>query len=159
MRGFAEQSLFWSLAERAWRLWSRRGPVATEPLASSLPLPASSFCQARCFSAGPVSTLLLATPAEEMRGLSGWMVLLVVGSWFRLRAKGAVPLPGFYPFGPAQGDAATPQQDDGGSGLQPIAVKFPFFGATHTALYVSSRPVPSGLRKVQAPHLLISAVP
>ncbi|XP_034295400.1 sushi, nidogen and EGF-like domain-containing protein 1 isoform X1 [Pantherophis guttatus] len=83
-----------------------------------------------------------------MRGLSGWMVLLVLGSWFRLRAKGAVPLPGFYPFGPAQGDAATPQQDDGGSGLQPIAVKFPFFGATHTALYVNNNGIISFLKEV-----------
>ncbi|KAL8187703.1 UNVERIFIED_CONTAM: hypothetical protein K2H54_054171 [Gekko kuhli] len=71
-----------------------------------------------------------------MRGPSGWMVLLALGSWLQLRAKGAVPLADFYPFGPAQGDAATPQQDDGGSGLRPIAVKFPFFGAAHTALYI-----------------------
>ncbi|XP_061492670.1 sushi, nidogen and EGF-like domain-containing protein 1 isoform X6 [Rhineura floridana] len=83
-----------------------------------------------------------------MRGLSGWMVLLVLGTWLRLRAKGAMPLADFYPFGPAQGDAATPQQDDGGSGLRPIAVKFPFFGAAHMALYVNNNGIISFLKEV-----------
>ncbi|XP_077205134.1 sushi, nidogen and EGF-like domain-containing protein 1 isoform X3 [Paroedura picta] len=83
-----------------------------------------------------------------MRGLSGWLVLLALGSWLPLRAKGAVPLADFYPFGPALGDAATPQQDDGGSGLRPIAVKFPFFGAAHTALYVNNNGIISFLREV-----------
>uniref|UniRef100_A0ACB8FAQ6 Uncharacterized protein n=1 Tax=Sphaerodactylus townsendi TaxID=933632 RepID=A0ACB8FAQ6_9SAUR len=70
-----------------------------------------------------------------MRGLSGWLVLLALGGWLQLRAEGAVPLADFYPFGPAHGDATTPLQDDGGSGLRPVAIKFPFFGAAHTALY------------------------
>uniref|UniRef100_A0A670JLX9 Sushi, nidogen and EGF like domains 1 n=1 Tax=Podarcis muralis TaxID=64176 RepID=A0A670JLX9_PODMU len=83
-----------------------------------------------------------------MRGLSGWVVLLALGSWLRLRAKGAVPLADFYPFGPAQGDTATPQQDDGGSGLRPIAVKFPFFGAAHMALYVNNNGIISFLKEV-----------
>lgn len=52
--------------------------------------------------------------------------------------RGAVALADFYPFGAERGDAVTPKQDDGGSGLQPLSVPFPFFGAEHSALYVSN---------------------
>lgn len=51
----------------------------------------------------------------------------------------AVPLEGFYPFGPEAGDSQTITQDDGGSGLQEISVAFPFFGERHTGLYVSTQ--------------------
>lgn len=71
-----------------------------------------------------------------MRGLPGWTVILVLGNW--VWVEGIVPLADFYPFGLEQGDAVTLKQDDGGSGLQPISVKFPFFGVGHTGLYVSS---------------------
>lgn len=94
-----------------------------------------------------------------MRGVSGWMVLLALGAWLQLRAKGALLLADFYPFGPAQGDAATPQQDDGGSGLRPIAVKFPFFGAAHTALYVSSCPPPGSRTALTLRASGVPAVP
>lgn len=74
-----------------------------------------------------------------MRGLAGWLALAtLLGEW--LRAGGVVPLADFYPFGPAQGDAATLKQDDGGSELRPLSVRFPFFGAGHTGLYVSAGP-------------------
>lgn len=71
-----------------------------------------------------------------MRRLAGWAVLVALGEW--LWAGGVVPLADFYPFGPAQGDAATRKQDDGGSELRPLSVPFPFFGAGHTGLYVST---------------------
>lgn len=74
-----------------------------------------------------------------MRGPAGWVALAaLLGEW--LRAGGVVPLADFYPFGPAQGDAATLKQDDGGSELRPLSVRFPFFGAGHTGLYVSAGP-------------------
>lgn len=53
--------------------------------------------------------------------------------------RGAVALADFYPFGAEHGDAVTPKQDDGGSGLRPLSVPFPFFGAEHSGLYVSTR--------------------
>lgn len=71
-----------------------------------------------------------------MQGLAGWAVLVALGEW--LWAGGVVPLADFYPFGPAQGDAATRKQDDGGSELRPLSIPFPFFGAGHTGLYVST---------------------
>lgn len=52
--------------------------------------------------------------------------------------RGAVALADFYPFGAEHGDAVTPKQDDGGSGLRPLSVPFPFFGAEHSGLYVSN---------------------
>lgn len=52
--------------------------------------------------------------------------------------ESAVPLEDFYPFGQDKGDSQTIAQDDGGSGLQEISVAFPFFGETHTGLYVST---------------------
>lgn len=54
------------------------------------------------------------------------------------QVESAVPLEGFYPFGPEAGDSQTITQDDGGSGLQEISVAFPFFGERHTGLYVST---------------------
>lgn len=128
----------WSLPCQA--LPAKRAAPRPAPLPRS-PAPCSSPCHP---AASPARG---SAPAGEMRGLSGWLVLLALSSWLRLWAKGAVPLADFYPFGPAQRDASTPQQDDGGSGLRPIAVKFPFFGAAHTALYVSS--CQAGLRRAQ----------
>ncbi|EMP28630.1 Sushi, nidogen and EGF-like domain-containing protein 1, partial [Chelonia mydas] len=61
---------------------------------------------------------------------------------------GVVPLADFYPFGLEQGDAVTLKQDDGGSGLQPISVKFPFFGVGHTGLYVNNNGIISFLKEV-----------
>ncbi|XP_068810150.1 sushi, nidogen and EGF-like domain-containing protein 1 isoform X6 [Struthio camelus] len=81
-----------------------------------------------------------------MRGLAGWAVLVAVGEW--LWVGGVVPLADFYPFGPEQGDAATLKQDDGGSELQPISVRFPFFGAGHTGLYVNNNGIISFLKEV-----------
>ncbi|XP_024114885.1 sushi, nidogen and EGF-like domain-containing protein 1 isoform X1 [Oryzias melastigma] len=60
----------------------------------------------------------------------------------------AVPLEGFYPFGPEAGDSQTITQDDGGSGLQEISVAFPFFGERHTGLYVNNNGLVSFLREV-----------
>ncbi|NWJ01616.1 SNED1 protein, partial [Crypturellus undulatus] len=65
-----------------------------------------------------------------------------------LRVGAVVPLAEFYPFGPAQGDAATRKQDDGGSELQPISVRFPFFGAAHSGLYVNNNGIISFLKEV-----------
>ncbi|NXR12276.1 SNED1 protein, partial [Semnornis frantzii] len=81
-----------------------------------------------------------------MWGLAGWAVLVALGEW--LWAGGLVPLADFYPFGPAQGDAATGKQDDGGSELRPLAVPFPFFGAGHTGLYVNNNGIISFLKEV-----------
>ncbi|POI22010.1 hypothetical protein CIB84_014242, partial [Bambusicola thoracicus] len=82
-----------------------------------------------------------------MRGPAGWVALAaLLGEW--LRAGGVVPLADFYPFGPAQGDAATLKQDDGGSELRPLSVRFPFFGAGHTGLYVNNNGIISFLKEV-----------
>ncbi|XP_053896808.1 sushi, nidogen and EGF-like domain-containing protein 1 isoform X10 [Malaclemys terrapin pileata] len=81
-----------------------------------------------------------------MRGLAGWMVILALGKW--VWVEGVVPLADFYPFGLEQGDAVTLKQDDGGSGLQPISVKFPFFGVGHTGLYVNNNGIISFLKEV-----------
>ncbi|XP_073216584.1 sushi, nidogen and EGF-like domain-containing protein 1 isoform X2 [Lepidochelys kempii] len=81
-----------------------------------------------------------------MRGLDGWLVILALGKW--VWVEGVVPLADFYPFGLEQGDAVTLKQDDGGSGLQPISVKFPFFGVGHTGLYVNNNGIISFLKEV-----------
>lgn len=68
-----------------------------------------------------------------------WALLWAVALGFGARgARGAVALADFYPFGVEQGDSVTPKQDDGGSGLRPLSVRFPFFGAEHSGLYVST---------------------
>ncbi|NXN89949.1 SNED1 protein, partial [Bombycilla garrulus] len=77
---------------------------------------------------------------------AGWAVLVALGEW--LWAGGEVPLGEFYPFGPAQGDAATRKQDDGGSELRPLSIPFPFFGAGHTGLYVNNNGIISFLKEV-----------
>uniref|UniRef100_A0A7M4ETU3 Sushi, nidogen and EGF-like domain-containing protein 1 n=1 Tax=Crocodylus porosus TaxID=8502 RepID=A0A7M4ETU3_CROPO len=69
-----------------------------------------------------------------------------LGNW--VWVEGVVPLADFYPFGLEQGDAVTLKQDDGGSGLQPISVKFPFFGVGHTGLYVNNNGIISFLKEV-----------
>ncbi|NXL19175.1 SNED1 protein, partial [Setophaga kirtlandii] len=76
----------------------------------------------------------------------GWAVLVALG-WC-LWAAAEVPLGDFYPFGPAQGDAATRKQDDGGSELRPLSIPFPFFGAGHTGLYVNNNGIISFLKEV-----------
>ncbi|NXM70843.1 SNED1 protein, partial [Serilophus lunatus] len=81
-----------------------------------------------------------------MRVLAGWAVLVALGEW--LWAGAEVPLGDFYPFGPAQGDAATRKQDDGGSELRPLSIPFPFFGAGHTGLYVNNNGIISFLKEV-----------
>ncbi|NXQ77435.1 SNED1 protein, partial [Quiscalus mexicanus] len=77
---------------------------------------------------------------------AGWAVLVALG-WC-LWAAAEVPLGDFYPFGPAQGDAATRKQDDGGSELRPLSIPFPFFGAGHTGLYVNNNGIISFLKEV-----------
>uniref|UniRef100_A0A5F8H4Y3 Sushi, nidogen and EGF-like domain-containing protein 1 n=1 Tax=Monodelphis domestica TaxID=13616 RepID=A0A5F8H4Y3_MONDO len=79
-----------------------------------------------------------------MRGLARWTLLLTLASW----GHAIVPLADFYPFGSEVGDAVTPKQDDGGSGLLPINVQFPFFGAGHTGLYVNNNGIISFLKEV-----------
>uniref|UniRef100_A0A6I8NN78 Sushi, nidogen and EGF like domains 1 n=1 Tax=Ornithorhynchus anatinus TaxID=9258 RepID=A0A6I8NN78_ORNAN len=81
-----------------------------------------------------------------MRGLAGWMLIVALGNW--VWVQGLVPLADFYPFGLEQGDAVTLKQDDGGSGLQPISIKFPFFGVGHTGLYVNNNGIISFLKEV-----------
>ncbi|XP_041342888.1 sushi, nidogen and EGF-like domain-containing protein 1 isoform X7 [Pyrgilauda ruficollis] len=81
-----------------------------------------------------------------MQVLAGWAVLVALGEW--LWAAAEVPLGDFYPFGPAQGDAATRKQDDGGSELRPLSIPFPFFGAGHTGLYVNNNGIISFLKEV-----------
>lgn len=70
---------------------------------------------------------------------AAWALLLAaaLGLWAH-GVRGAVALADFYPFGAERGDAVTPKQDDGGSGLRPLSVPFPFFGAEHSGLYVSN---------------------
>ena len=46
----------------------------------------------------------------------------------------------FYPFGASAGDATLYINDDGSSGRLPISIGFPFYGNTHTSLYVSINP-------------------
>lgn len=73
-----------------------------------------------------------------------WALLLAAALGLGARGvRGAVALEDFYPFGAERGDAVTPKQDDGGSGLRPLSVLFPFFGAEHSGLYVSN-PSPRG---------------
>ncbi|XP_036028748.1 sushi, nidogen and EGF-like domain-containing protein 1 isoform X1 [Onychomys torridus] len=84
-----------------------------------------------------------------MRRGAAWALLLAAA--LGLGARGvlaAVTLADFYPFGTKHGDAVTPKQDDGGSGLQPLSVPFPFFGAEHSGLYVNNNGVISFLKEV-----------
>lgn len=77
------------------------------------------------------------TPAMPL-GVA-WQLLVAAALGLGARGvRGAVALADFYPFGAARGDAVTPKQDDGGSGLRPLSVPFPFFGAEHSGLYVSN---------------------
>ncbi|XP_032211338.1 sushi, nidogen and EGF-like domain-containing protein 1 isoform X6 [Mustela erminea] len=70
---------------------------------------------------------------------AAWALLLAAALGLGVRGVcGAVALADFYPFGAERGDAVTPKQDDGGSGLQPLSVPFPFFGAEHSGLYVNT---------------------
>lgn len=73
-----------------------------------------------------------------LRG-AAWALLLAAALGIGARGvRGAVALADFYPFGAEHGDAVTPKQDDGGSGLRPLSVPFPFFGTEHAGLYVST---------------------
>ncbi|XP_048200335.1 sushi, nidogen and EGF-like domain-containing protein 1 isoform X4 [Perognathus longimembris pacificus] len=84
-----------------------------------------------------------------MRRGAAWALLLAWALALGARgARGAVALADFYPFGPERGDALTPKQDDGGSGLRPLSVPFPFFGAEHPGLYVNNNGVISFLKEV-----------
>lgn len=109
-------------------------PVISSPCPSAGALTPPS-CHAAVAGAGVGVSGERRIPAA-MQGLAGWAVLVALGEW--LWAGGVVPLADFYPFGPAQGDAATRKQDDGGSELRPLSIPFPFFGAGHTGLYVST---------------------
>ncbi|XP_062936120.1 sushi, nidogen and EGF-like domain-containing protein 1 [Cynocephalus volans] len=84
-----------------------------------------------------------------MRGGAARALLLAAALGLGARAvRGAVALADFYPFGVERGDAVTPKQDDGGSGLRPLSVPFPFFGAEHSGLYVNNNGVISFLKEV-----------
>uniref|UniRef100_A0A2K5E2F1 Sushi, nidogen and EGF-like domain-containing protein 1 n=1 Tax=Aotus nancymaae TaxID=37293 RepID=A0A2K5E2F1_AOTNA len=50
--------------------------------------------------------------------------------------------------GARRGDAVTPKQDDGGSGLRPLSGPFPFFGARHSGLFVNNNGIISFLKEV-----------
>ncbi|KAM5327344.1 sushi, nidogen and EGF-like domain-containing protein 1 isoform 1-T13 [Glossophaga mutica] len=80
---------------------------------------------------------------------AAWALLLAaaLALWAR-GVHGAVALADFYPFGAEHGDAVTPKQDDGGSGLRPLSVPFPFFGAEHSGLYVNNNGIISFLKEV-----------
>ncbi|XP_029081207.1 sushi, nidogen and EGF-like domain-containing protein 1 isoform X7 [Monodon monoceros] len=78
-----------------------------------------------------------------------WALLLAAALGLGARGvRGAVALADFYPFGAERGDAVTPKQDDGGSGLRPLSVPFPFFGAEHSGLYVNNNGIVSFLKEV-----------
>ncbi|XP_037706510.1 sushi, nidogen and EGF-like domain-containing protein 1 isoform X5 [Choloepus didactylus] len=80
---------------------------------------------------------------------AAWALLVAAALGLGARgARGAVALADFYPFGPERGDAVTPKQDDGGSGLRPLSVPFPFFGAKHSGLYVNNNGIISFLKEV-----------
>ncbi|XP_054978677.1 sushi, nidogen and EGF-like domain-containing protein 1 [Sorex araneus] len=84
-----------------------------------------------------------------MRRAAAWALLWTVALGLGARgARGAVALADFYPFGVEHGDSVTPKQDDGGSGLRPLSVRFPFFGAEHSGLYVNNNGVISFLKEV-----------
>ncbi|KAM9249345.1 sushi, nidogen and EGF-like domain-containing protein 1 [Dugong dugon] len=80
---------------------------------------------------------------------AAWALLVAAALGLGARgARGAVALADFYPFGAERGDAVTPKQDDGGSGLRPLSVPFPFFGAEHSGLYVNNNGIISFLKEV-----------
>ncbi|XP_045651830.1 sushi, nidogen and EGF-like domain-containing protein 1 isoform X1 [Ursus americanus] len=80
---------------------------------------------------------------------AAWALLLAATLGLGVRGvRGAVALADFYPFGAERGDAVTPKQDDGGSGLRPLSVPFPFFGAEHSGLYVNNNGIISFLKEV-----------
>ncbi|XP_015999698.2 sushi, nidogen and EGF-like domain-containing protein 1 isoform X2 [Rousettus aegyptiacus] len=83
-----------------------------------------------------------------LRG-AAWALLLAAALGIGARGvRGAVALADFYPFGAEHGDAVTPKQDDGGSGLRPLSVPFPFFGTEHAGLYVNNNGIISFLKEV-----------
>ncbi|XP_036757174.2 sushi, nidogen and EGF-like domain-containing protein 1 isoform X1 [Manis pentadactyla] len=80
---------------------------------------------------------------------AAWALVLAAALGLGARAgRCAVALADFYPFGAERGDAVTPKQDDGGSGLRPLSVPFPFFGAEHSGLYVNNNGIVSFLKEV-----------
>ncbi|XP_074172475.1 sushi, nidogen and EGF-like domain-containing protein 1 isoform X11 [Rhinolophus sinicus] len=80
---------------------------------------------------------------------AAWALLLAAALGLGARGvRGAVALGDFYPFGAERGDAVTLKQDDGGSGLQPLSVPFPFFGTEHSGLYVNNNGIISFLKEV-----------
>ncbi|XP_058521199.1 sushi, nidogen and EGF-like domain-containing protein 1 [Ochotona princeps] len=84
-----------------------------------------------------------------MRSAAAWALLVAAALGLGARgARGAVPLADFFPFGAERGDALTPKQDDGGSGLRPLSAPFPFFGAQHSGLYVNNNGIISFLKEV-----------
>ncbi|XP_063798335.1 alpha-tectorin-like [Pseudophryne corroboree] len=46
-----------------------------------------------------------------------------------------------YPYGPAQGDKITPEEDDGTSGEVPLSISFKFSGKEYKSLYVNNNGV------------------
>nr|XP_035934446.1 sushi, nidogen and EGF-like domain-containing protein 1 isoform X1 [Halichoerus grypus] len=86
-----------------------------------------------------------------MQRAAAWALLLAAALGLGVRGvRGAVALADFYPFGAERGDAVTPKQDDGGSGLRPLSVPFPFFGAEHSGLYETHEMCRKGTNAAQA---------
>ncbi|XP_025009279.2 sushi, nidogen and EGF-like domain-containing protein 1 isoform X4 [Gallus gallus] len=141
-RGAASESLRGQ--SRAARPAAELRAAGADPFHSA-PLRLAPPCRGcRCRREGDAGR---SATGAAMRGPAGWVALAaLLGEW--LRAGGVVPLADFYPFGPAQGDAATLKQDDGGSELRPLSVRFPFFGAGHTGLYVNNNGIISFLKEV-----------
>ena len=59
-------------------------------------------------------------------------VLLAIGE-----KASAIPLSMFYDYGLEFGDQSTPRVDDGGSPRIILNFTFPFFGSSHSTVYVS----------------------
>uniref|UniRef100_U3J150 Sushi, nidogen and EGF like domains 1 n=1 Tax=Anas platyrhynchos platyrhynchos TaxID=8840 RepID=U3J150_ANAPP len=133
----------------AWPLCGQRGEAAGSAAPSPPPPPPPPRPPVAAPGAG-VSAAGTAPGGRGSAAMRGCCVglLLLLGEWLVPRVGGVVPLDDFYPFGPAQGDAATLKQDDGGSELRPLAVRFPFFGAGHTGLYVNNNGIISFLKEV-----------
>lgn len=125
---------------------SAPGPDGAARTPPSLPAPGGPARRSPAAPAAPRSASPRRSPAMP-RG-AAWALVLAAALGLGARAgRCAVALADFYPFGAERGDAVTPKQDDGGSGLRPLSVPFPFFGAEHSGLYVSS----SGPRGCQPP--------
>uniref|UniRef100_M3XM44 Sushi, nidogen and EGF-like domain-containing protein 1 n=4 Tax=Mustelinae TaxID=169418 RepID=M3XM44_MUSPF len=130
-----------------------RAVPAASPLRPRCVPAASPRCPRAVLAAPPLqprcAQLRPGRPSSAMQRGAAWALLLAAALGLGVRGvRGAVALADFYPFGAERGDAVTPKQDDGGSGLQPLSVPFPFFGAEHSGLYVNNNGIISFLKEV-----------